>query len=285
MLHQIVPISDFFCGKGERLTLFAGPCVIESRERVFRIAEELKRQMITVPVNLGFKSSYDKANRTSGGSFRGEGSSAEERMIHGLKILAEVKREFGLPIITDVHESWQAASAAEVCDVLQIPAFLARQTDLLEAAAVAAIKFSRAIHVKKGQFMAPGDMLHVLKKLDDFGTENVLLGERGTFFGYGRLVNDMCGLVTMREMGVPVVFDATHSVQEPGGPSGVTGGNRKMVPYLARAATAVGVDAIFLETHDDPDHAMSDGPNMIPLAEVGELMKRLAEIHEMVCRL
>lgn len=288
MLNPIIPISDFLCGTGRQLTLFAGPCVIESREQVMRIAEELSRQMKTVPANLVFKASYDKANRTSGGSFRGEGSSAEKRMNHGLEILAEVKREFGLPVITDIHESWQAALAAEVCDVLQIPAFLARQTDLLEAAAVAAAShrnargIPRAIHVKKGQFMAPGDMRHVLKKLEDFGAENVLLGERGTFFGYGRLVNDMSGLVVMREMGVPVVFDATHSVQEPGGPSGVTGGNRRMVPYLARAATAVGVDAIFLETHYDPDHAMSDGPNMLPLDEVGPLMKILTEIHEMI---
>lgn len=283
-MNMIVPIADFCCGNGEPLTVMAGPCVIESREQVRRIAEELIAQLDAVPVNLVFKASFDKANRSSGQSFRGAEGSAQQRMEAGLEVLAEVGREFGLPLMTDVHEPWQADAVAEVCDVLQVPAFLARQTDLLQAVAVAAAKHknhrgaSRAINVKKGQFMAPQEMGNVLKKLGDFGAENVMLCERGTFFGYGRLVNDMTGLVVMRDFGVPVIFDATHSVQEPAGLGNATGGNRRMVPYLARAAVAVGVDGVFLETHYDPDHALSDGPNMVPLAEIGALVRALVRI-------
>ncbi|MDO4549710.1 MAG: 3-deoxy-8-phosphooctulonate synthase [Planctomycetia bacterium] len=286
MLNRFVPISNFLCGKGQDLTVFAGPCVIESQDQVMRIAEQLKNQVNGISVNLVFKASYDKANRTSGGAYRGPGKSTQERLENGIRILAEVKKTFGLPIMTDVHEPWQAAPVAEICDVLQIPAFLARQTDLLEAVALAAKNYSgrqeksRAIHVKKGQFMAPEDMRHVLQKLDDFGAENVLLAERGTFFGYGQLVNDMCALVTMREMGVPVVFDATHSAQKPGGQGNASGGSRWKVPFLARAAVAVGVDALFFETHEDPQHALSDGPNMIPVTEMGDLLRRLVVIHQ-----
>ncbi len=286
-MNAVVPIADFQCGRGERLMVMAGPCVIESREQVRRIAAELLAQTEGVPVNLVFKASFDKANRTSGSSFRGAGGTARDRMEAGLAVLAEVGREFELPLVTDVHEAWQADAVAEVCDILQVPAFLARQTDLLEAVAVAARNHrnhhgaSRAVHVKKGQFMAPADMRNVLKKLGDFGAENVMLCERGTFFGYGRLVNDMTGLVVMREMGVPVVFDATHSVQEPGGLGCATGGNRRMVPYLARAAVAVGVDALFLETHYDPENALSDGPNMVPVNGVGDLLRELVRIHEL----
>jgi 2-dehydro-3-deoxyphosphooctonate aldolase (KDO 8-P synthase) len=199
-------------------------------------------------------------------------------MEEGLRVLAEVKAETGLPVTTDIHESYQAAPAGEVCDLLQIPAFLARQTDLL----VAAAKTGRAVNVKKGQFMAPWDMRHVVKKLNAAGCPNVLLCERGTFFGYGRLVNDMRALPQMRSLGPPVVFDATHSVQEPGGLGSATGGNRAMVEPLARAAVAVGVDGLFFETHPDPDNAPSDGPNMIPLDQFRALLERILQIHALV---
>jgi 2-dehydro-3-deoxyphosphooctonate aldolase (KDO 8-P synthase) len=219
-----------------------------------------------------FKASFDKANRTSLESSRGLG------MDHGLEVLAEVHRETGLPVTTDIHESYQAEPVGRVCDLLQIPAFLARQTDLL----VAAAKTGRAVNVKKGQFMAPWDMRHVLGKLQAAGCRSILLCERGTFFGYGRLVNDMRALVQMRELGAPVVFDATHSVQEPGGLGATTGGNRNMVEPLARAATAIGVDGLFFETHPTPETSPSDGPNMIPLDEFEQLLNRLVRIRETV---
>jgi len=260
------------CGPGQPLLLIAGPCVIESESLTLSIAAELQKITANLPIQLVFKASFDKANRTSGAAYRGAG--IEE----GLRVLAKVKAETGLPVVTDIHESQQAAPVAEVCDLLQIPAFLARQTDLL----VAAAKTRCAVHVKKGQFMAPGDMKNVVRKLYDAGCSNVLLCERGTFFGYGRLVNDFRALPEMRSLGVPVVFDATHSVQEPGGLGHATGGNRAMVEPLARAAVAVGCDGLFFETHPDPDCSPSDGPNMIPLDQFGGVVRRLLKLREAV---
>jgi 2-dehydro-3-deoxyphosphooctonate aldolase (KDO 8-P synthase) len=267
-----VEIGNYRCGRGERLLVIAGPCVIESRELTLHIAEHLRGIAGRLPISLVFKASFDKANRTSLESSRGLG------MEQGLEILAEVRRTTGLPVTTDIHESYQAAPVGQVCDLLQIPAFLARQTDLLVAAAAT----GRAVNVKKGQFMAPGDMRHVLGKLQAAGCRNILLCERGTFFGYGRLVNDMRALVQMRELGAPVVFDATHSVQEPGGLGATTGGNRAMVEPLARAATAIGIDGLFFETHPTPETSPSDGPNMIPLDEFEGLLTRVLRIRETV---
>ena len=246
----------------------AGPCVIESESLTLEIAERLAEDTRDLPVQLVFKASFDKANRTSLDSYRGPGIEA------GLQILSRVKAATGLPVTTDIHESHQAAAVGEVCDLLQIPAFLARQTDLLKAAAAT----GRAVHVKKGQFMAPGDMRHVVGKLKSAGCRDVLLCERGTFFGYGRLVNDMRAIPQMQALGVPVVFDATHSVQEPGGLGNATGGNRAMVEPLARAAIALGADGLFCETHPDPDRSPSDGPNMVPLDEFAPMLRRLIEI-------
>jgi 2-dehydro-3-deoxyphosphooctonate aldolase (KDO 8-P synthase) len=265
-------IGPYRCGTGQKLLVIAGPCVIESESLTLSIAELLAKETRDLPVQLVFKASFDKANRTSKSGFRGLGSEA------GLKILAKVADAIGLPVTTDIHESNQAAPAAEVCTILQIPAFLARQTDLL----VAAAETGRAVHVKKGQFMAPGDMQHVVAKLSAAGCQNILFAERGTFFGYGRLVNDMRAIPMMQSFGVPVIFDATHSVQEPGGLGGATGGNRAMVEPLARAAVAIGVDGLFCETHPDPDRSPSDGPNMIPLAEFPAMLKRLLQIRETV---
>ena len=265
-------IATYRCGRGERLLLIAGPCVIETESLTLHIAERLRALTAKLPVNLVFKASFDKANRTSGSAFRGAG------LEEGLRILTKVKSVTGLPVTTDIHESQQAAPVAEVCDLLQIPAFLARQTDLL----VAAGGTGRAVHVKKGQFLAPWDMRHAVSKLLDAGCQNILLCERGTFFGYGRLVNDMRSLVQMRDCGTPVTFDATHSVQEPGGLGAATGGNRAMVEPLARAAVAIGVDGLFFETHPDPDQKHSDGPNMIPLNQFGALLQRLLRLRETV---
>lgn len=265
-------IGPYACGPGHPLLLIAGPCVIESEELCLSIARRLKEIVAGQRVNLVFKASFDKANRTSANAFRGAGLEA------GLKVLAKVKQETGLPVTTDIHESQQAAPVAEVCDLLQIPAFLARQTDLL----VAAAETGKAVNVKKGQFMAPWDMKHVVNKLSSSGCKNVLLCERGTFFGYGRLVNDMRALLQMRELGVPVVFDATHSVQEPGGLGSATGGNRAMVEPLARAAIAIGIDGLFFETHPDPDQAPSDGPNMLRLDDFPGVLKRILQIRQTV---
>ncbi|ADB18647.1 2-dehydro-3-deoxyphosphooctonate aldolase [Pirellula staleyi DSM 6068] len=267
-----IDVGPYRCGPGENLLLIAGPCVIEDADFTVAIAHELKRITSGLPVNLVFKASFDKANRTSSGAFRGAGLEG------GLKVLDRVVRETGLPVTTDIHESYQAAAAAEVCTVLQIPAFLARQTDLL----VAAAQTGRSVNVKKGQFMAPWDMAHVAGKLRSAGCQNVLLCERGTFFGYGRLVNDMRSLPQMRSLGCPVVFDATHSVQEPGGLGGATGGNRAMVEPLARAAVAIGVDGLFFETHPDPDKSPSDGPNMLPLATFSDVLSRVLAIRQLV---
>ena len=273
-----VPIGPHRCGPDQPLLLIAGPCVLESRELTLRIAETLaglpSRPEIRDAggVSVVFKASFDKANRTSVSASRGPG------IDEGLAMLAEVSRHVGLPTTTDVHLPGQATAAAEVCDLLQIPAFLARQTDLLVAAAAT----GRPVNVKKGQFMAPEDMRYVVEKVRAAGEGGVLLCERGTFFGYGRLVNDMQSLPIMRALGVPVVFDATHSVQRPGGLGGATGGNREMVEPLARAAVAVGVDALFFETHPAPERSPSDGPNMIRLEAFPELVGRLVRLSRAV---
>jgi 2-dehydro-3-deoxyphosphooctonate aldolase (KDO 8-P synthase) len=270
--NQPAIIGPYKCGRGHPLLLIAGPCVIETEELTLSIAARLQTITKGLPVQLVFKASFDKANRTSAGSFRGHGLES------GLAVLAKVKAETGLPVTADIHQPQQAAPTAEVCDLLQIPAFLCRQTDLLSAAA----NTGRAVNVKKGQFVAPWDMKHVITKLESGGGKNILLTERGTFFGYGRLVNDMRAIPEMQSLGVPVIFDATHSVQEPSGLGGATGGNRAMVEPLARAATAIGVDGLFFETHSNPDQSPSDGPNMVPLDQFADLLKRLLRIRDSV---
>jgi 2-dehydro-3-deoxyphosphooctonate aldolase (KDO 8-P synthase) len=241
---------------------------LESQELACQIAEHLQGICRSRGIPLVFKASFDKASRTSGDAHRGPG------LVDGLAILGQVRRKIGVPVTTDVHESPQVTAVAQVCDLIQIPAFLARQTDLLLAAG----RSGRAVHVKKGQFMAPADMRHIISKLASVGCHDVLVCERGTFFGYGRLVNDMRALVEMRELGAPVVFDATHSVQEPGGLGNATGGNRRMAWPLARAAAAVGIDGLFFETHPDPDRSPSDGPNMIPLGQVEAFLDQVLQI-------
>jgi 2-dehydro-3-deoxyphosphooctonate aldolase (KDO 8-P synthase) len=270
--HNPAHVGNYRVGLGQAMLLIAGPCVIESEELTLHIARRLKDIVADLPLQLVFKASFDKANRTSSSSFRGLG------MEEGLKILQRVHEETGLPLTTDIHESCQAAPVAEVCHLLQIPAFLARQTDLLLASA----KTGRAVNVKKGQFLSPADMKNVVHKLIEGGCRNILLTERGTFFGYGRLVNDMQSIPLMQQLGVPVVFDATHSVQQPGGLGDKTGGNRAMVEPLARAATAIGIDGLFFETHPDPDKSPSDGPNMVPLSQFRGVLERIVRIRETV---
>lgn len=248
--------------------LIAGPCVIESEENVMYVAEKMKEITDKLEIDYYFKSSFDKANRTSIHSYRGPG------LKKGLEILQKVKDKYGLKIATDIHEPYQAEEAAKVADIIQIPAFLCRQTDLL----VAAAKTGKIINVKKAQFLAPWDMKNVVGKLEDSGNKNILLCERGTTFGYNNLVVDMTGIVEMKKFGYPVVFDATHSVQKPGGKGNATGGNREYVEYLAKAAMAVGADALFMEVHPDPDNALSDGPNMVKLDEMESLLKKLIKI-------
>ena len=255
LTNNPVAIADLQCGTDQPLLLIAGPCVMETADATRRIADVLQDAMADLPVQLVFKASFDKANRTSIHSFRGLGLDA------GLDILDRIVQETGLPVTTDIHEASQAAAVADVCAILQIPAFLARQTDLL----IAAAQTGKPVNVKKGQFLSPGDMSNVIIKLTQSGCNDVLLCERGTFFGYGQLVNDMRSLPQMQQFGVPVIFDATHSVQQPGGQGETTGGQREMVEPLARAAVAMGVDGLFIETHPDPDQSPSDGPNMIPL--------------------
>ena len=257
---------------GAPLTLIAGPCVIESEELVFGIADQVQAICQKLGIEYIFKASFDKANRSSGRSFRGPG--VEE----GLAILAEVKKRFGLRVLTDIHESHQAAPVAEVVDVLQIPAFLCRQSDLLLAAAEATRDTDKAINVKKGQFLAPWDMAQVVHKLRDAGAGQVLLTERGSSFGYNALVVDYRSLPQLQSLGCPVIFDATHSVQQPGGRGSSSGGQREFVAPLARAAVAVGVDGLFLEVHPDPENALSDGPNMVPLHRLERLLEQLLAI-------
>lgn len=254
------------------LILVAGPCVIESRDLVFEIAERVKQITDRLGIDYIFKASFDKANRSSGSSFRGPG------VADGLALLAEVKQRYGLRLLTDIHESHQAAPVAEVVDVLQIPAFLCRQSDLLLAAAAATAGTDKVINVKKGQFLAPWDMAQVVKKLRDAGAANLWLTERGSCFGYNTLVVDYRSLPQLRDLGCPVIFDATHSVQQPGGLGTTTGGQREFVAPLARAAVAVGVDGLFMEVHPDPDKALSDGPNMVPLHRLEALLEQLLAI-------
>jgi 2-dehydro-3-deoxyphosphooctonate aldolase (KDO 8-P synthase) len=260
--------KDLLCGEGQRLLWILGPCVIESRELTLQIAGRLHvlGEQLRLPVI--FKASFDKANRSSGKSFRGLG------MEEGLRILEAVKNETGLPVTTDVHECCQVEAVAQVCDVLQIPAFLARQTDLLQAAG----RTGRVVNVKKGQFMAPWDMRNVVTKMEEVGNPRVLLTERGVCFGYNNLVSDMRSIPLMQDLGRPVIFDATHSVQMPGGRGDSTGGDRRMVPYLARAAVACGCDGLFLETHPRPDESPSDGPNMIALDDLPNLIRSCLRI-------
>ena len=250
-------------GAGRPLVLFGGPCVIESPEFTVMMAREIQAICLRHGIGFVFKSSFDKANRSSVSSFRGPS------MDQGLEILAKVKADVGVPIITDIHESWQAEPVAEVADVLQIPAFLCRQTDLL----VAAARTGRAVNVKKGQFLSPAEMQSVVGKLETAGATGIVLTERGTTFGYNDLVVDFRSLPQMRELGHPVVFDATHSVQSPGGLGDRSGGRREFVPHLARAAAAVGIDGLFMEIHERPDEAPSDGPNMIPLAGLDAILR------------
>lgn len=268
-----IRIADKFdIGGKERFTLIAGPCVIESEEMVMKIAEELKNICSRLSINLIFKASYDKANRSSINGFRGPG------MKEGLRILKRVKDELGLPIITDVHETWHCEEVAKVVDILQIPAFLSRQTDLL----IAAAKTGLPVNMKKGQFLAPWDMKNVVKKMEDSGNSNILLCERGSTFGYNNMVVDMRGLLEMRKFGYPVVFDVTHAVQKPGGLGDATSGDREYVFPLMRAGLAIGIDAIFAEVHPNPETAKSDGPNMLRLSEFEEILKIALEIDDLV---
>lgn len=256
----------------KKFILIAGPCVIESESMVLEIAEKLKRITEGLAIDFYFKASFDKANRTSIESFRGPG------MKQGLKILQTVKDTYGLKIVTDIHEPYQAEPVAEVADIIQIPAFLCRQTDLL----VAAAKTGKCINVKKAQFLAPWDMKNVVHKLEEAGSKNIMLCERGTSFGYNSLVVDMTSIFEMKKNGYPVIFDGTHSVQKPGGNGNSTSGNREYVPYLVKAAVAVGADGIFLETHPDPDSSLSDGANMIPLTWIPELLDKCIAIRKCV---
>lgn len=270
MTTHPVQIGNLQVGGGGPLLWIAGPCVIESRDHCLGVARDLKSHADLLKIPLVFKASFDKANRTSGKSFRGLG------MEEGLRILDEVRRETGLSVTTDVHETAQCVPVSQVCEILQIPAFLARQTDLLEAAA----RTGRVVNVKKGQFMAPWDMKNVVSKIAAAGNSRVLLTERGTTFGYGMLVNDMRSIPWMQETHAPVIFDATHSVQTPGALGDRTGGDRRMVPFLARAAVAAGADGLFIETHPDPDHAPSDGPNMLPLRDFPLLVQTCIRIRD-----
>jgi 2-dehydro-3-deoxyphosphooctonate aldolase (KDO 8-P synthase) len=263
--NATVTVGDVRFGNHLPITLIAGPCQMESREHAFEIAGSLKQICAGLGIGLVYKSSFDKANRTSLGGKRGIG------LDKAMSVFADIKAELGLPVITDVHTEEQCATVAEVVDILQIPAFLCRQTDLL----IAAARTGKVINVKKGQFLAPWDMKNVLAKVTESGNANVLLTERGASFGYNTLVSDMRSLPIMAAMGAPVVFDATHSVQQPGGQGGASGGQREFVETLSRAAVAVGVAALFIETHEDPDNAPSDGPNMVPLGEMPRLLETL----------
>ena len=263
-----VDIGNVTFGSFKKPALIAGPCQIEGLDHTLRHAEAIMKSASKAGMSVVYKSSFDKANRTSGNAQRGVG------LEEGISILDRVKSEFGCPVLTDIHSEAQCAPVAEIVDILQIPAFLCRQTDLLLAAAAT----GAAINVKKGQFLAPWDMKHVAAKIAGAGNDRILLTERGTSFGYNTLVSDMRSLPQMAETGYPVVFDATHSVQQPGGLGGASGGQREFVPLLARAAVAVGVSGLFIETHEDPDNAPSDGPNMVPLNELEGLLCHLAQI-------
>ena len=267
-----VQIADFSIGGGEPLALLAGPCVLEDLDRCLYIGRTIKEIACRLGMPYVLKASYDKANRSAFNSFRGPG------LEKGVEMLKEIKRQLNVPIVTDVHETCQVEKAAEVADILQIPAFLCRQTDLLYAAA----QTGRVVNVKKGQFMAPADMRNVVDKLLEGGCSRIMLTERGASFGYNNLVVDMRSFPIMRSFGYPVVFDATHSVQMPGGAGTHSSGKREYVPYLTRAAVGAGVDALFLEVHDNPDEALSDGPNMVYLDKLEEILKDALAINEIV---
>lgn len=269
---RTVMVGDIAIGGTAPFALIAGPCQLESLDHARMMATRIAEACEATGTRFIFKASYDKANRSSISATRGLG------MEKGLEVLARIKEEFGCPVLTDVHETHHCAPAAEVCDILQIPAFLCRQTDLLLAAG----QTGRVVNVKKGQFLAPWDMSHAAAKVASTGNENILLCERGTSFGYNTLVSDFRGLTTMAAMGYPVVFDATHSVQQPGGQGGSTGGQREFVPVLSRAACAVGVHALFIETHEEPDRAPSDGPNMVPVDQLGALIGQLRAIDDLI---
>ncbi len=258
----------------ERLTLIAGPCVLEDPHMALQVAESLRGICSELGMNFIFKSSFDKANRTSIRSYRGPG------LEQGLEWLEMIRQRTGVPVLTDIHEPWQAKPVSEVADVLQIPAFLCRQTDLL----VAASETGKPLNIKKAQFLSPYDMAPVLRKCIESGNDDLMLCERGTTMGYNQLVVDMRSLVIMRNMGYPVVFDATHSVQMPGGKGESSGGDRRFVRPLARAAVAIGVDALFMETHPDPENAKSDGPNMVPLGHMRDFLTEIQEIHGLVMK-
>ncbi len=263
--NSSVAVGNVTFSNAAQFSLIAGPCQMESRDHAFMMAETLKDMCTRLGIGLVYKSSFDKANRTSLGGKRGMG------LEKSLSVFADIRSRLGLPVITDVHEISQCEVLAPVVDILQIPAFLCRQTDLL----IAAAKTGRVINVKKGQFLAPWDMKNVVAKITESGNANVLLTERGASFGYNTLVSDMRALPIMAETGAPVIFDATHSVQQPGGQGTSTGGDRRMVPVLARAAVAVGVAGVFIETHQDPDNSPSDGPNMVPLDQLESLLVKL----------
>lgn len=265
-----VKIKDFEVGAGNPLVLLAGPCVLESYERALYIGKGIKEITSRLGIPYVFKASFDKANRSSFSGYRGPG------MEKGLKWLADIKRELNVPIVTDIHNEFQAEPVSKVADVLQIPAFLCRQTDLLYAAA----KTGAVVNVKKGQFLAPNDMTNVVKKLEEGGTDKIMLTERGASFGYHNLVVDMRSFPIMRSTGYPVIFDATHSVQLPGGAGTSSSGNREYVEYLARAAAGAGVDGFFMEVHDNPEEALCDGPNMVYLDKLEDLLKDLLAINE-----
>lgn len=265
-----VRISDSVTIGDDRVALLSGPCVIESRDHALFLAEKISEIARKAGFAYVFKASFDKANRSSGTSYRGPG------MDEGLKVLAEVKEKIGVPVVTDIHTEDQVEAVAQVVDILQIPAFLCRQTDFILAAA----RTGKAVNVKKGQFLAPWDMQNVVEKIRSVGNENVLLTERGASFGYNNLVSDMRSLAVMRGFGYPVVFDATHSVQLPGGQGTSSGGQRQFIEPLARAATATGIDALFVESHNDPDNALSDGPNNLPLDRLADLLDRVRRIDD-----
>ena len=269
---HIINVGPYKVGPGQPMLLLAGPCVLEGYEHSLAIGQEVNRICDKLGMPDVFKASFDKANRSSYDSFRGPG------LEEGLKQLAAIKKELGVPIVSDIHETYQVEKAAEVLDVLQIPAFLCRQTDLVYAAG----KTGKCVNVKKGQFLAPWDMKNVISKLEAAGNHDILLTERGSSFGYNTLVTDMRGLAIMRELGYPVVMDATHSVQIPGGKGTSSGGQSQYVPHMARAAAAVGVDALFLEVHDDPSKALSDGPNMVRLDQLEALLTDVLAIDKIV---
>ncbi len=267
-----VKITDTITVGNSEIFLIAGPCVIESEDLVMEVAGKMKEITEKLGIKYVFKASFDKANRTSINSFRGPG------LEKGLEILSRVKSKYNLPIATDIHEPWQCEEASKVIDILQIPAFLCRQTDLL----IAAAETGKAVNIKKGQFLAPWDMKNVIKKFEEVGNPNIMLCERGTTFGYNNLVVDMRALLEMRKLGYPIVFDATHSVQIPGGQGETTGGNREYVYPLMRSAAAIGIDGIFAEVHPDPDNAMSDGPNMLRLDKIEEVLKSVKKFDDIV---